>query len=161
MLSARALDIVSGLESMSERTQMLTPGRRRRRERLIRPERHPPFAAVVAPYLLPGDIEGLLWLSGRRQHQRLAGSSRKRSRSVDERCRQQSPSPNQKMSTIEHVCSPSVCTRIGEQDDLLLPAGATSSFTTVAGQGWLAGHKALSGCVVSGNSRRFSDQARR
>jgi hypothetical protein len=33
---------------------------------------------------------------------------------------------------------------IGEQDDLLLPAWATSSFTTVAGQGWLAGHKALS-----------------
>ena len=30
---------------------------------------------------------------------------------------------------------------IGEQDDLLLPAWATSSFTTVAGQGWLAGHK--------------------
>ena len=30
-----------------------------------------------------------------------------------------------------------VCTRIGEQDDLLLPAWATSSFTTVAGQaGW-------------------------
>jgi hypothetical protein len=36
------------------------------------------------------------------------------------------------------------CTRIGEQDDLLLPAWATSSFTTVAGQGWLAGRKALS-----------------
>src|ERR1700722_6460766 len=106
MLSARALDIVSGLESMSERTQMLTPGRRRRRERLIRPERHPPFAAVVAPYLLPVDIEGLLWLSGRRQHQRLAGSSRKRSRAVDERCRQQSLSPNQKMSPIEQVCPP-------------------------------------------------------
>ena len=30
-----------------------------------------------------------------------------------------------------------VCTRIGEQDDLLLPTWATSSFTTVAGQaGW-------------------------
>ena len=30
-----------------------------------------------------------------------------------------------------------VCTRIGEQDDLLLPAWATSSFTTVAGKaGW-------------------------
>ena len=30
-----------------------------------------------------------------------------------------------------------VCTHIGEQDDLLLPAWATSSFTTVAGQaGW-------------------------
>ena len=27
----------------------------------------------------------------------------------------------------------------GEQDDLLLPARATSSFTTVAGQGWLVG----------------------
>jgi hypothetical protein len=37
-----------------------------------------------------------------------------------------------------------VCTRIGEQDDLLLPAWATSSFATVAGQGWLAGRKALS-----------------
>jgi hypothetical protein len=34
-----------------------------------------------------------------------------------------------------------ICTRIGEQDDLLLPAWATSSFTTVAGQGWLAGPK--------------------
>ena len=32
------------------------------------------------------------------------------------------------------------CTRIGEQD-LLLPYRATSSFTTVAGQGWLAGPK--------------------
>src|SRR5580700_7823375 len=32
-----------------------------------------------------------------------------------------------------------VCTRIGEQHDLLLPAWATSSFTTVAGQGWLVG----------------------
>jgi hypothetical protein len=30
---------------------------------------------------------------------------------------------------------------LGEQDDLLLPAWATSSFTTVAGQGWLAGPK--------------------
>src|ERR1700733_7551747 len=120
---------------------MLTPGRRRRRERLVRPERHAPLAAVVAPYLLTVNIEGFLRLSGRRQDQRLARFSRKRSRSVDERCRQQSPSPNQKMSTIKHVCSPSVCTRIGEQDDLLLPAGATSSFTTVAGQGWLAGRK--------------------
>src|ERR1700733_12760430 len=27
----------------------------------------------------------------------------------------------------------------GEQDDLLLPAWAASSFTTFAGQGWLAG----------------------
>jgi hypothetical protein len=32
-------------------------------------------------------------------------------------------------------------TCIGEQDDLLLPARTTSSFTTVAGQGWLAGPK--------------------
>jgi hypothetical protein len=32
-----------------------------------------------------------------------------------------------------------VCTCIGEQRDLLLPAWATSSFTTVAGQGWLVG----------------------
>jgi hypothetical protein len=31
-----------------------------------------------------------------------------------------------------------------ESKDQLLPAWATSSFTTVAGQGWLAGRKALS-----------------
>src|SRR6202044_311639 len=36
---------------------MLTPGRRRRRERLVRPERHAPLAAVVAPYLLTVNIE--------------------------------------------------------------------------------------------------------
>jgi hypothetical protein len=40
----------------------------------------------------------------------------------DERCHQQSSSPNQKMATINHGCSPSFA-RIGEQDDLLLPAG--------------------------------------
>ena len=42
MLTANALDLVRGFEAMSERTQMFTPGRRRRRERLIRPERHAP-----------------------------------------------------------------------------------------------------------------------
>src|ERR1700722_12400115 len=105
MLTANALDLVRGFEAMSERTQMLTPGRRRWRERLIRPERDAPIAAAVA--LLPVDIEGLLGLSGRWQDQRRAGSSRKRFRSVDERCRHQSPSPNQKMSTINHGCSPS------------------------------------------------------
>ena len=42
MLPANVLDFVRSLEAMSERTQMLTPGRRRRRERLIRPERHAP-----------------------------------------------------------------------------------------------------------------------
>src|ERR1700722_2766653 len=141
MLTANALDLVLRVEGMPERTQMLTPGRRRRGERLIRPERHAPFTAVVA--LLPVDIEGLLGLSSRRQDQRLAGFSRKRFRSVDERCRQQSAGPNQKMATIEHLYSPSVYTRIGEQGPIVA-AWATSSFATVAGQGWLAGHKALS-----------------
>jgi hypothetical protein len=32
-----------------------------------------------------------------------------------------------------------VCTCIGEQHDLLLPAWATSLVTTFAGQGWLVG----------------------
>ena len=49
-----------------------------------------------------------------------------------------SSAPIRPMKAVVH-CSPSVCTRIGEQHDLLLPAGATSSFTTVAGQGWLVG----------------------
>src|SRR5580704_8012259 len=102
---------------------MLTPGRRRRRERLVRPERHAPLAAVVAPYLLTVNIEGFLRLSGRRQDQRLARFSRKRFRSVDERCRQQSPSPNQKISTIEHGCSPSVCTASESRTTYCCPRG--------------------------------------
>jgi hypothetical protein len=53
-----------------------------------------------------------------------------------------------------------VCTRIGEQDDLLLPRRATSSFTTVAGQGWLAGRKASLDCVIkAGASRRLMSLA--
>ena len=80
MLTASALDLVLRVEGMPERTQMLAPGRRRRCERLIRPERHAPFAAVVA--LLPVNIEGLLGLSGRWQDQRREGSSRKRFRRV-------------------------------------------------------------------------------
>ena len=122
MLTANALGLVIRLEAMSERAQMLTPGRRRRCERLIRPERHPPFAALVAPYLLPVDIEGLLGLSGGRQDQRLAGFSRKRFRSVDERRRQQTTSPNQKMSTIKHGFS-FICTRIGEQGPIVARMG--------------------------------------
>jgi hypothetical protein len=46
MLTANALDLVRRFEAMSERTQMPTPGWRRRRERLIRPERHAPLRAV-------------------------------------------------------------------------------------------------------------------
>ena len=119
---------------------MLAPGRRRRRKRLVWAERHAPFAAVVAPLLLPVDVEGLLGFSGRRQDQRLPGFSRIRFRLVDERRRQQASCPNQKPSTIEHGCSPSFA-HASESKDLLLPAWATSSFTTVAGQGWLAGPK--------------------
>jgi hypothetical protein len=65
MLTANALDLVIRIEGMSERAQMLAPGRRPRCERLIRPERHAPFAAVVAPYFLPIDIEGLALKSSR------------------------------------------------------------------------------------------------
>jgi hypothetical protein len=38
ILSAGALDFAVGLEGMPEAAQMLAPGRRRRREWLIRPE---------------------------------------------------------------------------------------------------------------------------
>ena len=51
-------------------------------------------------------------------------------------------------------------TSIGEQD-LLLPRTATSSFTTVAGQGWLAGRIALSGCTAAFNRLMFVDQGTR
>jgi hypothetical protein len=40
MLDACALDLVIRLKGMPERAQMLTPGRRRRREWLIRPEQY-------------------------------------------------------------------------------------------------------------------------
>jgi hypothetical protein len=42
--------------------------------------------------------------------------------------------------------------RIGEPD-LLLPVAGHIVFTTVAGQGWLAGLKALSGCNAALSSR--------
>ena len=54
-----------------------------------------------------------------------------------------------------------VCTRTGEQDDLLLPAWATSSFTTVAGQAGWRGVKpsldalidvAAAGCVIKADA---------
>jgi hypothetical protein len=57
-----------------------------------------------------------------------------------------------------------VCTRIGEQDDLLLPPRATSSFATVAGQGWLAGQKRplwMRLHVYRWNDRRSSRNRRR
>ena len=136
MLDACALDLVLRVEGMPVRAHMLAPGRRRRREWLIRPERHAPFAAVVA--LLPVDKEGLLGLSSRRQDQRLAGSSRIRFRSGDERCRQQSPRPIKKCRRSSIIALLQFA-HASESKDQLLPAWATSSFTTVAGQGWLAG----------------------
>ena len=45
---------------------------------------------------------------------------------------------------IAHVYALLQFAHASESKDQLLPAWATSSFTTVAGQGWLAGHKALS-----------------
>ena len=49
-------------------------------------------------------------------------------------------------------------TRIGEQD-LLLPVAGHIVFTTVAGQGWLAGHIALSGCTWTYSRPRSDNQA--
>jgi hypothetical protein len=49
-------------------------------------------------------------------------------------------------------------TRIGEQD-LLLPIAGHIVFTTVAGQGWLAGQIALSGCVAGCIKGRIDNQA--
>jgi hypothetical protein len=48
--------------------------------------------------------------------------------------------------------------RIGEQD-LLLPCTGHIVFTTVAGQGWLAGHIALSGCIWTYSRPRSDIQA--
>jgi hypothetical protein len=47
--------------------------------------------------------------------------------------------------------------RIGEQD-LLLPCAGHIVFTTVAGQGWLAGQIALSGCNAAFSSRSLLRQ---
>ena len=49
-------------------------------------------------------------------------------------------------------------TRIGEQD-LLLPVTGHIVFTTVAGQGWLAGQIALSGCIAGCTKGRIDNQA--
>jgi hypothetical protein len=50
------------------------------------------------------------------------------------------------------------CVRIGELD-LLLPVGGHIVFTTVAGQGWLAGQIALSGCIAGCTKGRIDNQA--
>ena len=130
------------LERARERANELTSAARGGRDLLA--EEDEAREAATSRITVGGlDVEGLLGFSGRRQDQRLAGFSRKRFRLVDERCRQQASCPNQKASTIKHGCSPSFA-HASESKDLLLPAWATSSFTTVAGQGWLAGRKALS-----------------
>jgi hypothetical protein len=46
---------------------------------------------------------------------------------------------------------------LGEQD-LLLPVAGHIVFTTVAGQGWLAGQIALSGCNAAFSSRNLLRQ---
>ena len=138
MLSADALDFVISLEGMPKCPQMLAPGRRRRCEWLIRPERHTPFAAVVA--LLPVDEEGLLGLSGRWQDQRRAGSLENAFARCMNEAVSKAPAPIRKCRRSNMVALLQ-CARASERKDLLLPARATSSFTTVAGQGWLAGPK--------------------
>jgi hypothetical protein len=94
--------------------QVLPPGGRGRRERLVRAERHAPPWRLLVLLFLPVDAERLLCPPGGWQNQRLAVIARKRGRLPDECRGQQAGGPNQKPSTIEHGCSPSRCTHASE-----------------------------------------------
>jgi hypothetical protein len=69
-LDADPLDVVVAVQAVSQAAQVLSPSRRRRRERLVRAERHAPLGVIILDVLLPVDVKRLLRLPGRRQKQR-------------------------------------------------------------------------------------------
>jgi hypothetical protein len=93
---------------------------------------------------LPIDVKRLLWLLDGGGKSAACLSFWKTQTLGGRTTRSEGPQPRSGNVDDQSWMLSFVCTRIGEQEDLLLPAWATSSFTTVAGQGWLAGRKALS-----------------